>query len=634
MIAFFTTSRSKQSMFLLLIALFLHSNVLECLDLSLRQSDENKNTNDDNYSFCTDIDRDCKQWALIGECRKEASYKYMQANCAESCNLCNPHYEKWSPQNKGILKTDHHFLTQKYDKLPIFHGVKQNTDFSKSSFTKDKKIQMTGGKSMTAAEYYKLRTIDVIEAMRSYLDLIFEDEENLVDEEGYLADDETPNTSIRALRSSPVDIEYAPYNSRVLATETCVNRHPNCALWTVLGYCESNADLMSDMCSSMCQICDTVWKSKEATQFEKASWIISPNHRDDLHGVFENIYNNNVIVNNDNTPFVKEQLPPNMKIENRKGKPSDVQYLNLDDINIETIIAKRSRREQKNYRSYLMSNGTAPVFSTILSMQNFLTPEECSGLLDTVKFGVGVDTRNIHGDTDQDGFPSKSIDIAVGPDGDESAVRSSSRVSLFPSIKDKAGIMRYSNAIERLLVKISLLTGMNAAERIESPILFERFQEEDVHAPSSHFKSAVSDSDVYHFSSDNFKVKFGEQYYFRTFPDKMENPRVLGMVIFLNGGVKEEDGGSMYFPNIPGVEIFPRAGTAVLFPTVASLVRMEMRRDYQYNTLDEKYDFYDGDQGYFVEEMQTFFGHKKLKKGTVYCMKLYFRRNIESNRHE
>lgn len=631
MFAFFTTSRSKQSMFLLLIVLFLHSKVLECIDLSLQQSDENKNTNDDNYTLCTDRDRDCKQWALLGECRKEASYRYMQANCPESCNLCNPHHEKWSPQNKGILKTDHTLLTQKYDKSPIFHGVKQNTDFSNSSFTKDKIIQMHGGKSMTAAEYYKLRTIDVIEATRSFLDLIYVDDEYLVDDEGYLADDDTPNTKF--LRSSPVDIEASPYNSRVLATETCVNRHPNCALWTVLGYCESNADLMSDTCNSMCHSCDTVWKTREATQYEKASWIVSPFHRDDLHGVFENIYNNNVIVNNDNTPFVKEQLPPNIKIESRKGKPSHVQYLNLDDINIETIMTKRSKREQKNYQSYLISNGSAPVFSTILSMQKFLTPEECSGLLDTVKFGVGVDTRNIHGDTDQDGFPSKSIDISVGPDGDESVARSSSRVSLFPSIKDKAGIMRYSNAIERLLVKISLLTGMNAAERIESPILFERFQEEDVHAPASHFKSAVLDSDVHHF--DNTEVKFGEQYYIKTFPDKMENPRFLGMVIFLNGGVKEEeDGGSIYFPNIPGVEIFPRAGTAVLFPTVASLVGMEMRQDYEYNTLDEKYDFHDGDPGYFVEEMQTFFGHKKLKKGTVYCMKLYFRRNIEFNRFQ
>lgn len=190
--------------------------------------------------------------------------------------------------------------------------------------------------------------------------------------------------------------------------------------------------------------------------------------------------------------------------------------------------------------------------------------------------------------------------------------------------------MRYSNAIERLLIKVSLLTGMNAAEKIEAPIIFDKFDHGDMQNPSRHFRSGLLTSETQIFSREDVRVNQGDEYDNLDIPDRMENARIFGLTVFLNGGGHLEEGGQIYFPKMADLEIFPREGSAILFPTVSSLI--EQDESGETGALDENLDHAGDDSTFLVEDLYTAFGHRPVEKGTKYCVTLYFRRYEEENR--
>ncbi len=250
------------------------------------------------------------------------------------------------------------------------------------------------------------------------------------------------------------------------------------------------------------------------------------------------------------------------------------------------------------------------------------------GLLDTVDFGVGVErvAANKSFNTGKDGFPDKTADVIYNEEGGVPFMkRSSSKVHVYPSIKDSEGALRYSNAIERLIVKAHLLTGI-AMERIEAPIVFEKFEEGDFQKPTRHFRSGIliSESNQY---KDFVMVNKGEQYLEMDQPDLMENARLFGLTVFLTGGSRD-DGGQLYFPKFGGMEFYPLKGAAVLFPTVASLIEQDLDKA-EGSSLDEQLF---NDSSFLVEDLYTVFGHEPVKSGTKYCVTLYFRRYEDVNR--
>lgn len=177
------------------------------------------------------------------------------------------------------------------------------------------------------------------------------------------------------------------------------------------------------------------------------------------------------------------------------------------------------------------------------------------------------------------------------------------------------------------------MTGVNVAEKIETPIIFDKYEMGDTQLPVRHFRAGILTSESYLFNPQDIRVKKGEQYEYEKDiddPDRMENARTFGITIFLNGGGLEDEGGQIYFPRMGNHEIYPTEGTAILFPTVASLISQD--ESGTTGALDENLDHTGGDSTFLVEDLYTVFGHKPVNKGTKYCITLYFRRYEEEIR--
>jgi len=348
--------KKRRGELLLIILLYFHLSVLAAIDGSLERTRA-----DPNDVICIDRDPACKEFSREAKCRRADFVNFMSANCPASCNLCNPNLEKWVPRDVvdgGRIQTK---LAAEYiKKNVIYHGVAQKADFdfSGSSFVEASPISMVDG-SIQRNAYYNLRINDVLEAMNVYLEDIYSDKvDGSQDKE--------------RVYYSPLDVDGSPDGARLPFPETCINRHPYCALWAVLGYCDIHKQLMSQWCKPMCQMCDTISKRGDDIYFEEnTSMRQSPFRRNDVNGIFENIIRNKVIVD---VPLSQKQIPPNMKIEKHEN---DVKFLNLRSINFERILLPRTELNQKMYANELDSNGTAPLFSTILQMNNFLTEQEC-----------------------------------------------------------------------------------------------------------------------------------------------------------------------------------------------------------------------------------------------------------------
>ena len=129
-------------------------------------------------------------------------------------------------------------------------------------------------------------------------------------------------------------------------------------------------------------------------------------------------------------------------------------------------------------------------------MDSFLSSDKCRSLLDTIGFGVGVDTsRGLIGEG-EDGFPPASIDVHENDKQQQQqqqhTSRKSSRVYLNPNLKDdENGKTTFSPAVKRLLTKVALMTGIDAAEHIESPIKVDKFDVGDFQEAVGHFDDAL-----------------------------------------------------------------------------------------------------------------------------------------------
>jgi len=675
---------------------------------------------------CIDRDPNCREWARAAECRKTASFTYMKANCAQSCNYCNPSYEQWVPldartavsgndndeeqtrdssgntsnDNIHSPQTTRSWLLLKYDKAPIYHGVRQKTNFSDSSSMHKIEMDIQNGPPMTGVEYHELRVKDVLHSMNSYLNDIYADKLELILSDGQrttvVRDVENPhhyghyknhkdqsnhkriqndfNSNTNGLNDnnmnyvnnynkrrmnqrnqefipgsqvlgySAVDIEKAPLGARLPLPENCVNKHPNCALWASLGYCESNVLQMGSMCSPACHSCQVNIQTERGVAYQESVWRHSPYQRGDLYGILENIYEDKIVVHVDvDAVNMRHQyFPANMGIELRNcGLTNEAQYLQMLGVDVKSIRARKSEEDQKLYEKELGSKGTGTVLSNIVTLDNLFSPEECQGLLDTVSFGIGVDTSKLNSETKVDGFPDKTVVVANGEGDGQRILRSSSRVQLFPSIQDPQGVMRYSNSIERLLIKVNLLTDMDASSRVEAPIVFEKYEFGDEQHVMNHFKSAVlnTEKNLYHWDDVNIAeddqfVHMNETDFVK--PDRMENARIFGLTVFLSGEGEKSDGGEVYFPKMDDLEILPKTGSAILFPTVPDMVGQEAYagkiRTNTSTALDEQFDHLGKDSTTLVEEVHTMFGHKPVSRGTKYCVTFYFRRYEDENR--
>jgi hypothetical protein len=332
-------------------------------------------SSDEEVLECVDRDPGCLSWAMSAECRRDNAYRYMKYNCPVSCNYCDPSLIKWTPlhldndDDDGDSKT---MLTEKYDRVPIYEGVLQKTNFSDSPLIVDTIETMNGVFSGT--DYYIRRVHDAIESMNTYLDLIYSDEVAFVGSDGQRVSDDTPYASL--VDYSPVDIEGAPLGSRIPSIETCINRHPNCGLWAALGYCDSSKTVMARLCTPMCQSCNMNIRSKDTVVNEMATWVHSPFYRDDLTGVFDSIARNEIPIQE----YSKgDYIPPKMKIITKNaGRINEVQHIALDGVKVKSIRWKRSEKDQELYREALQqSNGTGSVISNMAILEDLFNAEEC-----------------------------------------------------------------------------------------------------------------------------------------------------------------------------------------------------------------------------------------------------------------
>jgi len=171
----------------------------------------------------------------------------------------------------------------------------------------------------------------------------------------------------------------------------------------------------------------------------------------------------------------------------------------------------------------------------LVVLDNFLSPEECISLLDTIGYGIGVDTSVGLSEVNQDGFPPRTTDLVFGdkkiggdsgysgcfgdrkgecPDKVYYKSRSSSRVYLYPSLTDndssssstssdhnnknakrkaqnqkQSRRVKFAPAVERLLTKIGLITGLSSevTNYIEYPIRVDKFESRDFEGGKGHF---------------------------------------------------------------------------------------------------------------------------------------------------
>ncbi len=96
-------------------------------------------------------------------------------------------------------------------------------------------------------------------------------------------------------------------------------------------------------------------------------------------------------------------------------------------------------------------------------MDSFVTAEECKAILDAVKFGIGLDANSATKTRGDDGFSDSTtigrklrLDSALMDD----IARNSSEIFLYPTLNDGHDRLKFAPSVERLLQKMSLMTGI------------------------------------------------------------------------------------------------------------------------------------------------------------------------------
>lgn len=163
---------------------------------------------------CMDLRSDCSQYAEGGAARQCKDDSYIQKLCPETCNICNPHMTLVS----GVEQ-----------RVPIYSDL-DGTDNDIHTITADSDVLRT--RSRNVQKQYRVREI----------------------------------------------IERSEHYVREFYSETCKNRHEDCAIWTVEGACELRPDEMRQKCGPACQNCHLNDPSKQ-----------TPFLRKDMAGIFQKI---------------------------------------------------------------------------------------------------------------------------------------------------------------------------------------------------------------------------------------------------------------------------------------------------------------------------------------------------------
>mmetsp|Transcript_9625 Transcript_9625/g.13632 ORF Transcript_9625/g.13632 Transcript_9625/m.13632 type:complete len:969 (+) Transcript_9625:1-2907(+) len=310
----------------------------------------------------------------------------------------------------------------------------------------------------------------------------------------------------------------------------------------------------------------------------------------------------------------------------------------------------------------------------IIVMNKFLTDSECDALLETISYGIGVDMSDGIPDG-EDGFPTSDIKVVASKQGDPVLTRSSSRAHVYPifdsMIDEDDEILNYhphndggyhnhlghdhgkdnddndnsgpqfSPAINVLLAKMRIITGVAVESHVETPIVFDKFTAGDFQLATSHFEQAMEMENVQvginkepNSNSDNAKGgqrKDGDDdddddYDDGTtlYPKYMDNARTMCLTAFLN---TPEDGGELIFPNMSNITVSAMKGRAVLYPAVLSLIGEELLQvhplDREETVTKETYTVSDN---YLIEDLSTIMGHNVVKVGTKYSVTICLRR--------
>lgn len=560
---------------------------------------------------CHDRSRHCSEWAELAECRKKNARAYMKDNCPLSCNLCNPLLEPWLPREDNPW--DSHratFESQSLLDFSIFTGVSQKLD--------DIPILPDDGN----LNYSMRRFHDVMLSQSKYLDEYYQDIHYF-----------KSGTWIQA-SSIDVDAVDVPDGTELPLAETCINRHPYCAQWAIKGFCDSQPLRMKVMCAPMCHLCDTIeLNGSRVSVLEEPSYHSSPFHRNDLFGIMDAIEEDRVIID---WPI---QLSQQVASNKRMQDGTESTYLDISNIQKSVIVEKRSEESMVMLQNVMQSHETGISRQQMILMDNFTTAETCMAILDTIKFGVGINNHVKAENLASDGFPmstTTSTNQLMEEQGildqnemnnhqednvsdmDAKIVRKSSTVLLYPTIQH-GNETQYAPSIERLIEKVALLVGIPVAN-IETPLVVEKFTPGEFRRETCHFDKNVSRELLKSAPSNN--VTSNQEY--KDYPlSIMNNARVFGFVLFLN---HVQEGGHMHFPNFSNYRISPKVGRAVLFPTVVSLNGIwdpqvmtpvdgqlhdsaRMRKD-----------------SFLVEDRSTRVEHEKVVQGTKYTLTIYFRR--------
>ena len=588
---------------------------------------------------CFDRSPHCPQWSRSAECRKKNGRLYMRDNCPYSCNLCNPLLQAWTPRDTHPYSTVTYESQEKMG-ITIHTGVEQKTDFSDSPMRK-----YTLAESSTPAMKSTIRTED--EELTSYLYTSRRIQDILLSQANYIDDfygDLDYGSGVRT--SIDTDYDDIPDAIEMPLVETCLNRHPYCANWASRGMCESRPEAMEETCAPVCHFCraNGMHDKKLMVSEPNEDLIRTPFGRSDLFGILEAMQDDRVSVewvigNKERNDQVRKA---NLTFFKSVVGEEVIFLMDTRDMIKTMYIWNRSLHHSAYLRKILKisdsdgdgenNSSTSPtgkdetgiVQQNVMVVQNFTSQEACHGILDAIRFGVGLDATSAKAKRGEDGFPVSSKEGRLQPTenaDDFFLARKSSQIMLFPTLYDSRKQKQFAPSVEKVLAKVSLMIGI-PMEQLEVPIKVEKFEAGEFRREVSHFRDAIQivESEKYLESS----VKPGEEYRDTHLMDRtatMENARVFGVTLFLS----DANGGHVYFPNMSNsIRVDPKIGGAIFFPTVISLngnwdtERVHLDKDYA-NTGD------DG-QSFLVEDMTTIFGHAEVTSGTKYCMTFYFRR--------
>merc|ERR1711862_619398 len=162
----------------------------------------------------------------------------------------------------------------------------------------------------------------------------------------------------------------------------------------------------------------------------------------------------------------------------------------------------------------------------------------------------------------------------------------------------------------------------------------------DLHAQKELKRYLSKDISIYNFTSPTIKdpIQYGK-----------DNPRVLGLIIFLNDGMNNSDndvdddddnkfdGGDLVFKQLGQIRIKPKLGRAVLFPTVMNLMDVNHNHHNNEKNQDDGTNIFHKEEeeeednndvnssNNLKEDNRTLFYHAPVFKGVKYIVSFYFR---------